>query len=72
MQTRRHFQQSWTIGQIVKVGFVYGLKVLARIPTPGDDAPDAYALRSGDGRFYRFVPYNGLTRFDTLAAAMEG
>jgi hypothetical protein len=34
----------WQEGETVKVGFVRGLEVVKRVPTPGDFAPDAYAL----------------------------
>jgi hypothetical protein len=63
--------QTWTVGDAVRVGFVSGLEVVARIPTPGDHAPDAYALwQPATGRFYRFVPHRGLARCATLAAAL--
>lgn len=62
-------KQDWTVGQTVKVGFM-SLKVLAKVPTPGDYMPDAYALES-NGKFYRFVPHNGLERCADLAEAME-
>jgi hypothetical protein len=61
--------QNWTIGSTVNVGFLKGLKVLAKIPTPGDYAPDAYALQASNGNFYRFVPHNGLTRERSFEAA---
>ena len=64
-------KQLWEIGEIVKVGFMK-LVVLAKMPTPGDFAPDAYALSAiGGGKFYRFVPHNGLVRCDSLADALE-
>ena len=63
-------KQVWQVGEVVKVGFM-SLIVCAKIPTPGDYLPDAYALtnKAGD-RFYRFVPHNGLSRRDSLADAM--
>ena len=62
---------SWQPGDVVNVGFVRGLEVVARVPTPGDCAPDAYALwQPATDRFYRFVPHNGLNRCATLAEAM--
>jgi len=61
-------KQNWEIGQTVKVGFMV-LKVLAKVPTPGDYMPDAYALES-NGKFYRFVPHNGLARCYNLDEAM--
>ena len=64
----RNSKQHWEIGQMVKVGFMT-LRVCAKIPTPGDYMPDAYALES-NGKFYRFVPHNGLARCAGLAEAM--
>ena len=55
-------KQNWQIGEIVKVGFVTGLKVLKIIPTPGNYAPDEYLLRSINGTHYAFVPHNGLSK----------
>ena len=61
-------KQQWEVGQTVKVGFM-SLRVLAKVPTPGDYMPDAYALES-NGKFYRFVPHNGLARCYSLDEAM--
>lgn len=64
-------KQAWRVGQSVKVGFLT-LVVVARIATPGDYLPDAYALTNATGnRFYRFVPYNGLARCESLAEAVQ-
>ena len=64
-------KQFWEIGETVKVGFMR-LVVLAKVPTPGHYAPDAYVLSAiGGGKFYRFVPHNGLVRCDSLADALE-
>jgi hypothetical protein len=64
-------KQSWQIGDTVDVGFVSGLEVVKRLPTPGNFAPDAYALwQPTVDRFYRFVPHNGLQRCDNLAEAL--
>lgn len=63
-------KQVWQVGETVKVGFM-SLRILARIPTPGDYAPDAYAMTNADGsRFYRFVPHKGCERVESLAAAI--
>ena len=63
-------KQNWQVGETVKVGFM-SLIVAARIATPGDYLPDAYAMTNkGAIAFYRFVPHNGLTRCDSLAEAM--
>jgi hypothetical protein len=65
-------KQNWEIGEIVKIGFVSGLQVLAKVATPGDYKPDLYALvQPKTGRFYSFVPHNGLCRHDSLADAMS-
>lgn len=61
-------KQNWEIGSTVKVGFL-SLQVVAKVATPGDWLPDAYALTNGKGTFYRFVPHNGLTRCANLAEA---
>lgn len=64
-------RQSWAIGEIVKVGFVDGLEVVKRIPTPGDFAPDIYVLwQAGKNRFYSFQPHHGLTRHASLDEAL--
>lgn len=71
-------QQEWTIGATVNVGFLKGLEVIEKVPTPGDHAPDAYVLFKDltplgsarqEGRFYRFVPHKGIERRDSLADA---
>ena len=65
-------KQTWEQGDIVNVGFVRGLEVVAKVATPGDYKPDLYALwQPSTGRFYSFVPHNGLVRCDTLQQAME-
>ena len=56
--------QNWEVGQIVKVGFMSNLTVIAKVPTPGDYAPDAYTLRSAKGVDYSFVPHRGIARLD--------
>ena len=62
-------KQDWTAGQTVKVGFLT-LEVIAKVATPGDWLPDAYALRSAAGAYFRFVPHNGIARCADLAEAM--
>ncbi len=52
-------KQNWTPGQMVKVGFMT-LKVIEKIPTPGDYMPDKYLLESTKGKQYHFTPYYGL------------
>ena len=36
-------KQSWNQGDVVSVGFVKGLEVVAKVATPGDYRPDLYA-----------------------------
>lgn len=64
-------KQVWEIGEAVKVGFLT-LIVKAKVKTPGDCMPDAYALANIRGdRFYRFVPHMGLTLCNDLMQAMQ-
>jgi len=67
----RNSKQTWEIGEVVKVGFLTGLKVLAKVPTPGDYAPDAYVLGHATGRIYRFVPHKGIERRANLNDALQ-
>lgn len=63
-------KQDWNIGDAVRVGFLTGLTVVAKISTPGDYAPDAWVLQQRTtGRVYRFVPHRGIERRDSLADA---
>lgn len=57
----KNSKQQWQVGQSVTVGFMRNLTVVAKIPTPGDYAPDAYILNCGTN-WYSFVPHNGLNR----------
>lgn len=59
-------KQVWTVGAEVNVGFIKGLKVVERIPTPGDYAPDCWALQSSGGQWYRFTPHKGIERCSSL------
>ena len=61
MSFHRRAKQDWTIGSVVKVGFLDGLKVLEKIATPGNYLPDQYVLER-NGVYYSFVPHNGLSR----------
>jgi hypothetical protein len=71
-RTRPNARQSWAVGDTVNVGFVKGLEVVQKILTPGDYAPDAYALwQPSTGRFYHFVPHCGLTRCADLDEALQ-
>lgn len=54
-------KQHWTLGNIVKVGFL-SLRIVGFEATPGDWLPDAYIMENTAGtKKYRFVPHNGLT-----------
>lgn len=54
-------KQDWSVGQVVKVGFLSLRVVGARAEK--DYLPDIYTLESLDGtRKYEFIPHNGLTR----------
>lgn len=64
---RKQAKQSWEVGQQVKVGFLADLTVIAKIPTPGDFAPDAYVLVRGE-QFYAFVPHNGISKIEAAEA----
>jgi len=54
--------QKWEVGEVVKVGFLTGLTVVEKIPTPRDWAPDQYRLRAANGREYLFTPHKGIER----------
>ena len=72
MSFHRRAKQDWTIGQVVKIGFVSGLEIIRKVATPGNYLPDQYVLRQqGTDRIYRFVPHNGLKRCASIAEACE-
>lgn len=53
----------WTIGNVVKVGFLT-LRVLS-VRAEKDGLPDIYTLSSLDGtKAYEFIPHNGLNRIN--------
>lgn len=60
-------KQAWVVGEVVKVGFMTGMTVVAAVATPGDFAPDAYVL-SRNNQFYSFVPHSGLTKIGLVEA----
>jgi hypothetical protein len=71
MQMIKRSKQNWEIGEVVKVGLLSGLTVVAKIPTPGDYAPDAYALsHAKTGRVYRFTPHLGIERCASMNEAL--
>lgn len=51
-------KQNWSIGNIVKVGFMK-LEVVA-VEAIKDGMPDIYTLKSSNGKMYEFIPHNGL------------
>ncbi len=66
----KNTEQSWQVGQIVKVG-IFGskrvppLKVI-EVKRIKDNLPDIHILESLDGsRRYEFIPYNGLSKLDS-------
>lgn len=53
----------WTVGSVVKVGFLKLRVESARAEKDG--MPDIYTLTNLDGtRRYEFIPHNGLTRIN--------
>ena len=57
----RNTKQDWTVGNIVKVGFLR-LRVLGARAVK-DDMPDIYDMESIDGtKRYEFIPHNGLRK----------
>jgi hypothetical protein len=57
----KHSRQNWSVGSVVKVGFMT-LRVLGAVAVK-DGLPDIYTLESLDGRKqYEFIPHNGLVR----------
>lgn len=68
---RNKARQDWTVGEVVKVGFVSDLEVVKRIPTPGDGFPDIFVLwQAATNRFYSFQPHGGLCRHASLDQAL--
>lgn len=59
----RNTKQNWSIGSVVKVGFL-SLRVLS-VRDECDHMPDIYTLESLDStKQYEFIPHNGLTRIN--------
>jgi hypothetical protein len=57
----KNTKQDWSIGSVVKVGFLK-LKVES-VRAEYDGLPDIYTLASLCGnKQYEFIPHNGLTR----------
>ena len=51
-------KQDWSIGNVVKVGFMK-LQVES-VKAVKDGMPDIYTLISEKGKKYEFIPHNGL------------
>lgn len=51
--------KDWTVGSIVSIGFMKGLKVES-VRAEYDGLPDIYTLVSQAGKLYEFIPHNGL------------
>jgi hypothetical protein len=63
IDTNRSKNKSWTIGSIVKIGFLQ-LKIVG-VKSIVDGLPDIYQLTSLDGtKAYEFIPHNGLHRIN--------
>ena len=56
-------KQDWSIGKLVNVGFLKGLKVISW-RAEYDGLPDIYTLESKNGNLYEFTPHNGLVRIN--------
>jgi hypothetical protein len=54
-------KQEWEVGQTVKVGFLSGLVVKAKIISLGDFGQMGYILCRNE-QLYKFVPHGGLER----------
>lgn len=66
VNTNRSKNKDWSIGAIVKIGFLTLQVVSARAEK--DYMPDIYTLKSLDGqKFYEFIPHNGLHRIEKVA-----
>lgn len=52
-------KQEWTVGQIVKVGFMKDLEVVSA-RAEKDGMPDIYTLKNSQGKLYEFIPHNGI------------
>ena len=61
VNTTRAKNKDWSIGSMVKVGFL-SLRVIS-VQSIVDGLPDIYTLESVDGsKKYEFIPHNGLNR----------
>lgn len=51
--------KNWEIGAVVNIGFMKNLRVY-KVSQIKDGMPDIYTLISPKGKFYEFIPHNGL------------
>lgn len=63
-------KQEWQVGALVTVGFMRGLLVVEKVPSPGNYRPDGYVLQR-DGVLYAFIPHHGVMRVQTLDDARD-
>lgn len=63
---------NWKLGETVDVGFVKGLVVIKIIPHPPVRSSwPVFILRQwSTGRVYAFQPHNGMTRHESVDAAV--
>ncbi len=65
INTTRAKNKDWSIGAVVRVGFL-PLRVVA-VRAEKDYLPDIYTLESLDGtKRYEFIPHNGLHRLENF------
>jgi hypothetical protein len=65
-------RENWTVGEIVRVGFL-SLRIIGnKIATPGNYAADEWPMESLNGKgFYRFIPHRGLYKMGSRAEALS-
>lgn len=63
--------ENWSIGGIVKIGFLQLRIIGSKVSTPGNYAADEWPLESLNGqKFYRFIPHKGLFRMESRYDAL--
>jgi len=66
-------KNDFSLGSVVRIGFLQLRVISGKIATPGNHAADEYALESMDGsKFYRFTPHRGVFRCESRAEALTG
>ena len=68
----KNSSENWTVGEIVRIGFL-SLRIIGnKVATPGNYAADEWPLESLNGKsFYRFIPHRGLHRMDSRQQALS-